>query len=64
MKGSLADYTVRAITAGKDALAEVRVVVEVGTRSFNGQAVSFDVLEASAKAYVRALNNAAAARET
>jgi 2-isopropylmalate synthase len=63
IKGSLADYQVRAISAGKDALAEVRVAVEVGGRSFNGQAVSFDVMEASAKAYVRAINNAAAAGE-
>ena len=38
------------------------VAVEVDGRSFNGQAVSFDVMEASAKAYVRAMNNAAAAR--
>ena len=63
MKGSLADYQVRSVTAGKDALAEVRVAVEVDGRSFNCQAVSFDVMEASAKAYVRALNNAAAAGE-
>ena len=61
--GSLADYQVRAISAGKDSLAEVRVAVEVNDRSFNGQAVSFDVMEASAKAYVRAVNNAAAAGE-
>ena len=62
MKGSLADYQVRAITAGKDSLAEVRVAVEVAGRSYHGQAVSYDVMEASAKAYVRALNNAAAAK--
>ena len=63
IKGSLADYQVRAISAGKDSLAEVRVAVIVNERSFNGQAVSFDVMEASAKAYVRAVNNAAAAGE-
>ena len=63
ISGSLADYQVRAISAGKDSLAEVRVAVEVNGRSFNGQAVSFDVMEASAKAYVRAVNNAAAAGE-
>ena len=62
VKGSLSDYQVRAITAGKDSLAEVRVAVEVDGRSHHGQAVSFDVMEASAKAYVRALNNAAAAK--
>ena len=63
MSGSLADYQVRAISAGKDSLAEVRVTVVVNGRSFNGQAVSFDVMEASAKAYVRAVNNAAAVGE-
>ena len=63
MKGSLADYQVAAISAGKDALAEVRVAVEVNGHTYNGQAVSFDVMEASAKAYVRALNNAAGAGE-
>ena len=63
ISGSLADYQVRAISSGKDSLAEVRVAVEVNGRSFNGQAVSFDVMEASAKAYVRAVNNAAAAGE-
>ena len=63
ISGSLVDYQVRAISAGKDSLAEVRVAVEVNGRSFNGQAVSFDVMEASAKAYVRAVNNAAAAGE-
>jgi 2-isopropylmalate synthase len=63
ISGSLADYQVRAISSGKDSLAEVRVAVEVNGRQFNGQAVSFDVMEASAKAYVRAVNNAAAAGE-
>ena len=53
----------RSITSGKDSLGEVRVVVEVDGRTYAGQAVSIDVMEASAKAYVRALNNAAAAGE-
>jgi 2-isopropylmalate synthase len=59
LKGSLVDYQLRSVSAGKDALAEVRVAVEVQGHTYNGQAVSFDVMEASAKAYVRALNNAA-----
>jgi 2-isopropylmalate synthase len=61
--GKLMDYTVRAITSGKDSLGEVRVVVEVDGKRYAGQAVSIDVLEASAKAYVRALNNVAMNRE-
>jgi 2-isopropylmalate synthase len=61
--GKLLDYQVRSITSGKDSLGEVRVVVEVDGRRYAGQAVSIDVLEASAKAYVRALNNVARGRE-
>ena len=37
ISGSLADYQVRAISSGKDSLAEVRVAVEVNGRSFNGR---------------------------
>ncbi len=61
--GRLMDYQVRSITSGKDSLGEVRVVVEVDGKRYAGQAVSIDVLEASAKAYVRALNNVATKRE-
>jgi 2-isopropylmalate synthase len=61
--GRLLDYQVRSITSGKDSLGEVRVVVEVDGKRYAGQAVSIDVLEASAKAYVRALNNVPRKRE-
>ncbi len=57
-KGKLKDYQVRSVTEGKDSLGEVRVVVEVGGKPYAGTALSIDVVEASAKAYVRALNNA------
>ncbi len=63
VSGKLMDYQVRSITSGKDSLGEVRVVVEVDGKRYAGQAVSIDVLEASAKAYVRALNNVARKRE-
>jgi 2-isopropylmalate synthase len=63
LTGKLMDYQVRSITSGKDSLGEVRVVVEVDGKRYAGQAVSIDVLEASAKAYVRALNNVAMKRE-
>ena len=61
--GKLLDYRVRSVTSGKDSLGEVRVVVEVDGKTYAGQAVSIDVLEASAKAYMRALNNVAQQRE-
>jgi len=59
LSGKLLDYRVQSVTSGKDSLGEVRVVVEVGEKTYAGQAVSIDVMEASAKAYMRALNNAA-----
>lgn len=56
--GLLKDYQVRAVTAGKDSLGEVKVVVEVEGEDYAGTALSIDVVEASAKAYIRAINNA------
>ncbi len=54
--GVLVEYNVSAVTSGRDALGEARVVCEIGGRRFAGQSVSTDVLEASAIAYVRAVN--------
>jgi 2-isopropylmalate synthase len=54
--GTLIEYQVSAVTSGKDALGEARVVCEIDGRRFAGQSVSTDVLEASAIAYVRAVN--------
>jgi 2-isopropylmalate synthase len=56
--GVLKDYQVRAVTSGKDSLGEVKVVVEVAGNDYAGTALSIDVVEASAKAYIRAINNA------
>jgi 2-isopropylmalate synthase len=54
--GRLLEYAVSAVTGGPDALGEARVVCEIAGRTFAGQAVSTDVLEASAVAYLRAVN--------
>ncbi|HRU15817.1 MAG TPA: 2-isopropylmalate synthase [Anaerohalosphaeraceae bacterium] len=58
----LISYSIRAITEGKDALGEttVRIENEQGRR-FIGRGVSTDIIEASAKAYVDAINRMAAA---
>jgi 2-isopropylmalate synthase len=60
---TLVEYTIGAVTGGADALGEVRVVVESGGRSFSSQAVSTDITEASAEAYLRACAHAKAATE-
>ena len=54
----LKEYQVSAVTGGRDALGEVTVVLELGGRIASGVGVSTDILEASGKAYLRALSNA------
>jgi 2-isopropylmalate synthase len=56
----LKEYHVSAVTGGRDALGEVTVVLELGGRLASGVGVSTDILEASGKAYLRALSNAVA----
>src|SRR5919198_364578 len=58
--GVLKEYHVAAVTADTDALGEVSVLVEHGGRLVSGQGVSTDTLEASGRAYLRALSNALA----
>jgi 2-isopropylmalate synthase len=53
----LRQYTVEAVTGGEDALGQVTVMLRVGGRLATGQGVATDILEASARAYVRALSN-------
>jgi 2-isopropylmalate synthase len=55
MTGKLLDYTVKAVSAGKDAVGEVRVTVEHEGRKAEGRASSVNVVEASARAYAQAL---------
>jgi 2-isopropylmalate synthase len=60
---TLVEYTIGAVSGGADALGEVRVVVESAGRSFSAQAVSTDITEASAEAYLRACAHAKTAAE-
>lgn len=56
---TLKEYTIEAITAGKDAQAEVHVVVEdEAGKKYYGTGIDFDVLTASAKAYIQASGKA------
>jgi 2-isopropylmalate synthase len=52
----LIDYIVSGVTGGTDALAEVQVRLGRGEQVFTGRAASLDVIEASAKAYLQAMN--------
>jgi 2-isopropylmalate synthase len=59
LPGRLMDYTVRSVSRGKDAVGEVFVKVDFGKVSFIGRAASTDVVDASARAYLNALNKMA-----
>jgi 2-isopropylmalate synthase len=54
----LTDYSLRAITSGKDAQGEVTIEVEHEGRRFRARGVSTDIVEASARAYLGAVNRA------
>jgi 2-isopropylmalate synthase len=56
----LSDFTIGAVTEGQDALGEVSVVLEVDGSTGAGQGVSTDIIDAAARAYLRALSVAVA----
>lgn len=53
---TLKDYQLRAVTSGKDAQGEVTVTLEVDGSTVVGRGTSTDVIEASVKAYLNAIN--------
>jgi 2-isopropylmalate synthase len=59
----LKDYQVRSVTVGEDAQGEARVEVEYNGRTQRGQAVSTDIIEASAQAFLQAINRLAVRRQ-
>ena len=62
--GKLIDYSVHAVTRGKDAVGEVFVHVNFDSKSFSGKAASSDLIDASARAYLNAVNKAIHERES
>lgn len=52
----LENYTIRAVTGGKEALGEASVRISTDGRTYIGRGISTDIIEASAKAYVDAIN--------
>jgi 2-isopropylmalate synthase len=55
----LRDYQVRSVSVGEDAQGEAKVEVEHNGRVQRGQAVSTDIIEASAQAFLQAINRLA-----
>ena len=59
MKLKLVDYTLRALSGGKDAQGEVTVKIHCNGVTFSGRGASTDIIGASAKAYLQAINKIA-----
>lgn len=52
----LIDYIVKSVTGGTDALGEVTVKIGDDRNVYTGRGASLDIVEASAKAYIQAIN--------
>jgi 2-isopropylmalate synthase len=52
----LREFRVDAVTGGQDALGDTSVVLEIAGQTAAGQGVATDIIEAAARAYVRALS--------
>jgi 2-isopropylmalate synthase len=63
VRGTLLDFNVSSVTGGGDALGDVVVQIEVDGQKVSGRGVSTDVVEASARAYLNAVNRIVRLRE-
>jgi 2-isopropylmalate synthase len=60
----LSEFSVKSATGGIDAIGEVKVRVESEGKTYIGRGASTDIIVASAKAYMSALNRLLAAKQT
>jgi 2-isopropylmalate synthase len=60
---TLESYSIRAVTSGKEALGEATVKIKTDSRMFVGRGISTDIIEASAKAYIDAINRMVARKD-
>jgi len=54
--GTLHSYKLNAVSGGKDALGEVLARISINGVMYNGRGLSTDIIEASVKAYINAIN--------
>ena len=55
LQSEVESYNVRSVTSGRQAFGEVLVRIRSNSKSFTGRGVSTDIIEASALAYLSAL---------
>ena len=56
-------YTINSTSEGKDTLGDVSVKLKAGGKTYVGRGLSTDIIEASLKAYINAVNKMQAAQE-
>jgi 2-isopropylmalate synthase len=56
LKPKLQDYRLEAVTSGRDALGEVNLGLAIKNKIYAGRGSSTDIIEASIKAYLNAIN--------
>ena len=59
VEARLLSFTVGAVTGGTEALGDVTVQIDIEGDRYTGRGVSTDVVEASARAFLNAVNRAA-----
>ena len=60
-ENELTEFSVKSVTEGIDAQGEVTIRIESGGRTYQGRAADNDILVASARAYLHALNRSLSA---
>ncbi|UCE99012.1 MAG: 2-isopropylmalate synthase [Planctomycetota bacterium] len=59
----LESYSIKAVTGGKEALGEATVKITEKGKAYIGRGISTDIIEASAKAYIDAINRMVSTKE-
>jgi 2-isopropylmalate synthase len=64
IQGKLTDFSIQAVTVGKDAMGEASLRVVFGDVTISAKAASTDIIEASAKAYLSCTNRVLTMKKT
>jgi len=63
VSNKLTEYTVKSVTEGIDAIGEVLIRIESDSITYTGRGADTDIIVASAKAYMNALNRLLASKK-
>lgn len=63
VEAKLAGFNIAAVTAGAEALGDVSVQLEIEGQRFSGRGLATDIVEASARAFLNALNRSVRAQK-